>query len=90
MKRVLYRSPFIPAEWIAAHGFEPVRLIPSSASTDGPVPDAEGVCPFMRGFINEASSSSANAIVDIFDANRSAEFSHYSVKITFNLFPLFQ
>jgi benzoyl-CoA reductase/2-hydroxyglutaryl-CoA dehydratase subunit BcrC/BadD/HgdB len=63
MKKALYRSPFIPAEWITAHGFEPDRLIPSSLSTDGPIPDTEGVCPFMRSFVNEASQSNASIII---------------------------
>ena len=29
-KRILYASPFVPAEWIAAHGLEPFRLFPAS------------------------------------------------------------
>ncbi len=63
MKQVLYRSPFIPAEWIAAHGFEPCRDNRFADSADGTVPDTEGVCPFMRGFINAASESDCPVIL---------------------------
>lgn len=63
MKTVRYRSPFIPAEWIAAHGFRPRRGIPDGDGARGPVPDAEGVCPYMRRFINTARATDAAAIV---------------------------
>ncbi len=52
---IVYRSPFIPREWIAAHGLEPRRFIPDGDSVPaGPIPEVEGVCPFLRAFVNEA------------------------------------
>lgn len=47
MKRVLYVSPFIPAEWIAAHGMTPSRIVPAADSHAG-LP--EGVCAWARNF----------------------------------------
>ncbi|MCL2647429.1 MAG: 2-hydroxyacyl-CoA dehydratase family protein [Phycisphaerales bacterium] len=32
---VAYFSPFVPAEWIAAHGFEPWRVVPGGAGLRG-------------------------------------------------------
>jgi len=58
-RMVIYSSPFIPAEWIAAHGLVPCRrsftgTAPDDVSLAGPVSREAGVCPYMRGFINEA------------------------------------
>ncbi len=53
MKTVIYTCPYVPAEWIAAHGLRPSRVIPDTAGTTGPFARAEGVCPFVQGFINE-------------------------------------
>ena len=50
MKTIIYTCPYVPAEWIAAHGLRPSRIIPDAA---GPPGRAEGVCPFVQGFINE-------------------------------------
>ncbi|MCP4605165.1 MAG: 2-hydroxyacyl-CoA dehydratase [Proteobacteria bacterium] len=55
-KRLVYSSPFIPAEWIAAHGLTPCFLRPRGSDAGGPVEDRAGVCAYMRGFINEAVS----------------------------------
>lgn len=54
MKSIVYSCPFVPAELIAAHGLRPVRLLPTSSSSGGIVPATEGICPYMRSFINEA------------------------------------
>ncbi|MBN1362799.1 MAG: 2-hydroxyacyl-CoA dehydratase [Sedimentisphaerales bacterium] len=35
MTQVLYTSPYVPAEWIAAHGLEPVRVTPARAPCVG-------------------------------------------------------
>jgi benzoyl-CoA reductase/2-hydroxyglutaryl-CoA dehydratase subunit BcrC/BadD/HgdB len=48
MKKILYTSPFVPAEWISAYGLQPVRLYPS---LNGEVPAVEqlpGLCPYAR------------------------------------------
>ena len=54
MRKIVYSSPYIPAEWIAAHGLRPCRLVPGRNDTDTPVKSIAGVCPFMRTFVNEA------------------------------------
>lgn len=52
MKTVIYTCPYVPAEWIAAHGIRPSRVIPDAPGTASPLSRAEGVCPFVQGFIN--------------------------------------
>jgi len=52
---IVYTCPYVPAEWIAAHGFRPQRLVPTSGKAeDAPAP-AEGVCPYVRGFVAEVA-----------------------------------
>ncbi|MHC4535838.1 MAG: 2-hydroxyacyl-CoA dehydratase [Planctomycetota bacterium] len=53
MKTIIYTCPYVPVEWIAAHGLRPNRVIPDAAGTTGPLARVEGVCPFVQGFINE-------------------------------------
>ena len=53
MKTIIYTCPYVPAEWIAAHGLRPSRIIPDEAGATGLLSRAEGVCPFVQGFINE-------------------------------------
>jgi len=53
MKTIIYTCPYIPAEWIAAHGRRPSRVIPDAADATGPLGRAEGVCPYVQSFINE-------------------------------------
>ena len=58
MKTVIYSSPFVPAEWIAAHGARPRRVRPDAAAavpSDAPV---MGMCPYARAFAAEAASAS--------------------------------
>ncbi len=55
MPSVLYSSPFVPPEWIAAWGHEPCRALPFR--TDGitdQVPATEGLCPYARSILNMA------------------------------------
>ncbi len=52
MKKIIYTCPYVPAEWIAAHGLQSSRIIPDAAGSAGPLSRAEGVCPFVQGFIN--------------------------------------
>ena len=62
MKRIIYTCPYVPAEWIAAHGLQPSRIMPgapasSCRKTGGgafPVGPVEGICPYVRAFLNEA------------------------------------
>jgi benzoyl-CoA reductase/2-hydroxyglutaryl-CoA dehydratase subunit BcrC/BadD/HgdB len=44
---VAYASPFVPPEWIAAHGLEPIRIWPS---TDTGAARA-GVCAYAWGWV---------------------------------------
>jgi benzoyl-CoA reductase/2-hydroxyglutaryl-CoA dehydratase subunit BcrC/BadD/HgdB len=61
MKKVVYSCPYIPAEWIAAHGFRPSRIMPSAVSDTAQV---EGLCPYAQAFINEVTNDNgANAII---------------------------
>jgi len=61
-KTIVYSCPYVPAEWIAAHGLQPSRMIPdplvSSCRKTGagasPVGRMEGMCPYVRAFLNEA------------------------------------
>lgn len=52
--KVLYTSPYVPAEWVAAHGLEPVRVMPSRALRAPVVLEKAGVCPFVRSFVSDA------------------------------------
>jgi benzoyl-CoA reductase/2-hydroxyglutaryl-CoA dehydratase subunit BcrC/BadD/HgdB len=57
MKRIIYTCPYVPAEWIAAHSLQPSRVMPRSADHAGEFGQTEGLCPFVRAFINEALTS---------------------------------
>ncbi|MBF0330808.1 MAG: 2-hydroxyacyl-CoA dehydratase [Candidatus Omnitrophica bacterium] len=56
---VVYSSPYIPAEWVAAHGFVPSRRSCMNYNRtlfiSPPINVEAGVCPYMRGFINQAA-----------------------------------
>ncbi|MCE5341347.1 MAG: 2-hydroxyacyl-CoA dehydratase family protein [Planctomycetaceae bacterium] len=45
---VIYCDPYIPPEWIAAHGLQPLRITPRISKNA-----AIGICPYARAFINE-------------------------------------
>ena len=60
MKTVAYVSPFVPPEWIAAHGLRPHRLR-LRARDGGLLPAAaRGICPFA-GALMEAALSGLDA-----------------------------
>ena len=64
MKTIIYTCPYVPAEWIAAHGLHPSRIIPDTAGTAGQTCRAEGLCPFVQGFINEVmADTKADGVV---------------------------
>lgn len=50
MKTVAYTCPFVPAEWIAAHGLRPMRIVPRSDSAAASALPAAGVCTYIRAF----------------------------------------
>ncbi|NLE59331.1 MAG: hypothetical protein GX616_13300, partial [Planctomycetes bacterium] len=49
MTTVLYSSPFVPPEWIAAHGHRPERVVPGAGGEASP--GITGVCPYLRAFV---------------------------------------
>jgi benzoyl-CoA reductase/2-hydroxyglutaryl-CoA dehydratase subunit BcrC/BadD/HgdB len=53
--KLAYCSPFVPAEWIAAHGLTPVVFRPGGTERGGLIENRAGTCAFMRAFINEAT-----------------------------------
>lgn len=55
MKRIIYTCPYIPAEWIAAHGLHPSRVMPDTVGSVFSLAGREGVCPFVRSFIAEVT-----------------------------------
>lgn len=63
MKTVVYTCPYVPAEWIAAHGFEPRRLIPLPTDGESVAPRVEGLCPYARAFVNDVAAENAAGIV---------------------------
>ena len=61
-KTIIYTCPYVPAEWIAAHGFCPSRIIPKAAGN--PIVPMEGVCPYVQAFVNQVTTSrEATAVV---------------------------
>lgn len=62
MGTIVYSCPFVPAEWIAAHGLRPSRILPGSAG--GSPFASEGVCPYASAFAHAAcAETAADAIV---------------------------
>lgn len=61
MKRILYSCPFVPAEWIGAHGCSPWRVAP--ASSEAPFIGRMGICPYAEAFAKEAVRTEADAVV---------------------------
>ena len=73
MKDVLYASPFVPREWIAAHGLRP-RLVAAKALASGapPQPSVMGACHFAETFLQRAASAEASVFVTGCDQMRRA------------------
>ncbi len=54
-RRIAYTSPFVPAEWIAAFGLSPFRVLPAGgASREEGLP--RGACPFAHAFAREVEA----------------------------------
>lgn len=61
---IYYSCPFVPAEWIAAHGLKPRRVSPPASPIDAPIGNLTGLCPYARAFGNYAvTRSDATAVV---------------------------
>ncbi|MGV8124815.1 MAG: 2-hydroxyacyl-CoA dehydratase [Candidatus Xenobiia bacterium LiM19] len=54
-KKISYCCPFVPAEWIAAHGLEPQRLIPGNKERNHSAVSA-GICTYAGAIVEEAGS----------------------------------
>jgi benzoyl-CoA reductase/2-hydroxyglutaryl-CoA dehydratase subunit BcrC/BadD/HgdB len=54
VKTVLYSSPFVPAEWLSAHGMRPERIRPDPSASAPSVGPLMGMCPFARAFAGDA------------------------------------
>lgn len=63
MTDVLYTCPFVPPEWIEAHGLRPRRLVPRQAVHGGLVEATEGLCPFARAMVNTVAAREDDAAV---------------------------
>jgi benzoyl-CoA reductase/2-hydroxyglutaryl-CoA dehydratase subunit BcrC/BadD/HgdB len=59
MKAIVYSCPYVPAEWIAAHGLRPSRIMPGTVGATGPLAIVEGLCPYVHSFINEVITEKA-------------------------------
>lgn len=55
-KTIAYTCPYVPAEWIAAHGLCPRRLIPSPVEERSAIPRMAGLCPYARAFVNDVAT----------------------------------
>ena len=53
MSTIIYSCPYVPAEWIAAHGLRPSRIMPERIGPPGPFALVEGLCPYVHSFVNE-------------------------------------
>ena len=72
MKTVVYSCPFVPAEWIVAHGLRPRRIL---ARPDGAVRASAGVCPYVAAFVRTVCSETdadATIVTTVCDQMRRA------------------
>lgn len=61
MKAVGYASPFVPPEWIAAHGLRPTWMQPRSANLRSLGELARGTCPYAGALIDRARSDAGTS-----------------------------
>jgi benzoyl-CoA reductase/2-hydroxyglutaryl-CoA dehydratase subunit BcrC/BadD/HgdB len=54
MRKIVYTCPYVPVEWVRAHGLEVMRLMPKCSGREGDVSEREGMCPFAAAFAEEA------------------------------------
>ncbi|MFH1743833.1 MAG: 2-hydroxyacyl-CoA dehydratase family protein [bacterium] len=63
-KRIVYSCPFVPAEWIAAHGMQPSLILPEFSVDRRSSGIHAGICPYAREFMNTVcSEASGDAVV---------------------------
>jgi benzoyl-CoA reductase/2-hydroxyglutaryl-CoA dehydratase subunit BcrC/BadD/HgdB len=64
MKTIAYSSPFVPAEWIAAHSLRPHWLQIGMASGGSMIAVTRGICPYAGALIDKTLSGiEADALV---------------------------
>jgi hypothetical protein len=63
MRTIACSSPFIPPEWIAAHGLRSRRLVPRAPVAHGPSRVREGVCCFAHAYTLDAAGLDDAGIV---------------------------
>lgn len=56
-KTIVYTCPYVPAEWIAAHGLRPRRMVPLPKDGATIIPRVEGLCPYARALANDVAAS---------------------------------
>lgn len=60
-RMVIYSCPFVPPEWIAAHGLDPVRIRPPAAGGNDL---RAGLCPYVHAFVRAVrDADDAGAVV---------------------------
>lgn len=63
MRTIACASPFIPPEWIAAHGLQPKRLVPRTPDRTVQAHVSEGVCCFAEAFAADSERLDGAGIV---------------------------
>ncbi len=63
MSSIAYSSPFVPAEWIAAHGLEPRWLRTQGADRPSEMSGRRGVCPYAGAVIDAVACGAPWAAV---------------------------
>jgi benzoyl-CoA reductase/2-hydroxyglutaryl-CoA dehydratase subunit BcrC/BadD/HgdB len=53
VKRVIFTSPFVPAEFIEAHGLTPSRIISGGTGRSTSFDHIEGLCPYAQAFLSD-------------------------------------
>lgn len=56
MPTVTATCPYVPPEWIAAHGLRPMRILPSLTRREELVRATAGLCPYARAFMNSLAN----------------------------------
>jgi hypothetical protein len=60
---VFYTSPWVPAEWIKAHGLEPRGIWLANDFGSEPLPLAAGVCAFANAAVHIAEQRTSSAVI---------------------------
>ncbi len=61
MTTVAYTCPFVPAEWIRAHGLKASRIVPPGRGHGALMEATAGLCPFARALLNDLAGRPAGS-----------------------------